>query len=103
MSKSYKCGSGWSEWVVPDRPFWMYFKSIKKACKKHDKAYEKGGTEADRLQADIDLHDNILKIYRTSWLWRFKSYRERADFTVDTYLYFVQKFGKDKFNYTEKK
>ena len=102
MSKSYRCGSGFSEHLGLDNPWWMWFKSLKnKACKPHDKDYEKGGTEADRLAADIKLHDNILKVYQSSWLWRFKSYRMRADATADAYLYFVRKFGAKKFNYKE--
>jgi hypothetical protein len=96
---AYKCGSGISEWVVPDRPFWMWFKSIKHNCKKHDIDYEKGGTEADRLKSDLELGDGIEATYSTSLLWRFKSYRERAKLTADGYFKAVQWWGESSFSY----
>lgn len=96
---TYECGSGWSEWVVPNRPWWMWWIDIKPACVQHDKAYEFGGFEEDRLDADMELHDDILTIYQSKWLWRFKSFRWRADKTADAYFYAVQKWGKEHFNY----
>ena len=30
------------------------------ACRKHDEAYARGGTRADRLQADLDFCDDLL-------------------------------------------
>jgi len=95
----YDCGSGWNEWIVPSRPFWCWWINIRPACKTHDIAYEKGGLESDRLEADLDFHNDIINIYKSSWLWQFKSFRYRADLTADTYFNAVRKWGEEHFNY----
>ena len=43
-----ECGSGWSEWVVPDG-WWG------SCCTEHDNCYGRGGNEADRLACDESL------------------------------------------------
>jgi len=96
---SRKCGSGWSEWIVPDFPFWLWFLSIKKCCIFHDMAYEFGGTEANRLTADLNLHDCIINKGRASWFWRFRTYRYRVDKTADMYLYGVREYGAKHFEF----
>jgi len=87
------CGSGWSEHVGLNRPFWMWFISIRPACKIHDEDYHRGGTGADRIAADRRLWDNIVKIYKKSWFWRFATFRARAHLTADAYYFAVREWG----------
>jgi len=51
-----KCGSGWSDWVVPDS-WWGLF-SFESACDKHDKCYDRCGST--KCQCDNDFKNNLL-------------------------------------------
>ena len=99
--KPGKCGSGWSEWVVPDRPAWLWFISLRWCCREHDVDYELGGSEIDRLVADTTFKHNIMRTYRRSWLWRFKSFRFRAERTARLYYNAVRNYGAPHFNYVK--
>lgn len=99
--KPGRCGSGWSEWVVPDKPFWMWFVNLRWPCREHDIDYKIGGTEADRLCVDRKFWFNMEKVFMKSFFWRFKSFRKRAYATMDLYYEAVRYYGADKFNYEE--
>jgi hypothetical protein len=51
-----ECGSGWSEWVVPDG-WWGH------CCTAHDNCYGVGGTEADRERCDNQIQVCINGVY----------------------------------------
>lgn len=56
-------------------------------CEAHDIAYEKGGTEVDRLRADIAFRKCLKRKYSTTWAW--------------IEYVFVRMLGARYFNYTE--
>ena len=91
------CGSGWSEHLGLNKPWWMFFVNLRPACQEHDRAYRRGGRPEDRLAADRRLHDDIISICKKSWLWRFPTFRARANLTADAYYFCVRRWGEDKF------
>ena len=50
------CGPGkLGDWLVPDGPW-------SKVCEEHDALYRRGGTKRDRLEADILMLSNMLRV-----------------------------------------
>ncbi len=58
------CGSGWTEWIVPDNPGGFPFET---PCQNHDDCYGDKGCKAGKTKADCDkgLRDDALKVCST--------------------------------------
>ena len=58
------CGSGWSEWLVPDKPGGFPFES---PCQNHDDCYGDKGCKAGKTKAECDkgLRDDAMKVCAT--------------------------------------
>lgn len=92
MSNGCGCERGVLKYVKPP-----YAKKFLAACMVHDDDYDKGGTDADRKEADRDLFVNMEKLtmrnsnnpYSIVW------------FTLIALLYYmsVRLFGRYYFNY----
>ena len=82
------CGSGWNEKIVPDSIFTL---DIRTACYVHDYMYLQGGSDSDRLFADMVLLNNILFLIeeKKEWLYPTRLARYRAM----TYYQAVREFG----------
>jgi hypothetical protein len=83
------CGPGGvGDWFVPDT---MYGLNIKPACSIHDFMYNVGEVEADRLDADEVLLNNLVRIIQATtdnkWLRWLRLRR------AHTYYMAVRKFG----------
>lgn len=85
--------------MVPDS-FWFGTVNWKPACCIHDDRYERGGSEADKVEADREFLDNLLWIADSSrGKWYVPTWwaRHRAM----TYYDAVIRAGAKSFNYTE--
>lgn len=88
------CGSGWNAKLVPDT---IYRLNIRIVCCIHDRRYEIGGTEQDRINADLEFLVNLIRTinsHRGIFYMHFLA-RKRAL----TYYDIVERAGDDAFNY----
>ncbi len=66
------CGPAPVEWLVPD---WIYTR----ACLAHDLSYIRGGTEEQRIDADVQFYSDMLRTvsHKASW-WNRHFYKAIA-------------------------
>ena len=86
--KSDGCGSGWNTRLVPDT---IYFMDISSACKIHDYAYDVGITESNKMKADREFLNNLLRLIEQNKKWYYPT--RLARLRAYTYYSAVKKFG----------
>ncbi len=65
MSNGCGCETGWLKWFRPP-----YAQAFYAACCVHDDDYDRGGTEEDRMEADLRLLGNMmLTVKRGGHCW----------------------------------
>ena len=79
---------------VPDT---IYGLSIKVACCIHDHRYEIGGTEQDKINADLEFLQNILTIIGKHKKWYYPTFLARR--RAMTYYEAVVRAGNSSFNW----
>ena len=90
------CGPGqtfWTRWV-PRRPFGV---DINLCCYAHDRAYKRGSTGIDRLEADLKFYWDIIEVMVAKW-W-IPSWLAR--WVAQRYYVAVRLFGAFAFNYKD--
>jgi len=90
MKEINYCGFGKSVFIRP--PFWALQSA---SCKIHDDNYKKGGTEEDRLTADVGFLKHML-LDISDMPYQRKS---RAAFSACVYYLLVRTFGWISFKY----
>jgi len=83
------CGpGGLGDYLVPDT---MWGLSVKRACEIHDWEYKYGKTLQDKINADNNLRDNLVRLIKAqdSWGWLENLRLRRAQ----TYYEMVKNFG----------
>lgn len=92
MSNGCGCSKGVLKYIKPP-----YAEKYYTACELHDNAYDKGGTEADRKEADRNLFVNMEKLT----IRKSKNPYSIVWFTLIALLYYmsIRLFGSFFFNY----
>jgi hypothetical protein len=91
--KSNGCGAEGARFdFVPDT---IYFVSIFEACRIHDWAYKMGETSDDKIVADLEFLNNLLKIINNVDKWYYPTALARR--RAYKYYYAVKRFGFDAF------
>jgi len=80
-------------------PRTIYGVSINKRGFNHDRRYQEGGTEEDRLEADQEFEEGISEDLDGSWLRRFPRIRAWATKRAAVYYAAVLAIGPKCFNY----
>jgi len=83
------CGpGGLGDYLVPDT---MYFLSVKPACSIHDWQYHYGLNFPDKINADMNFKDNMVRIIKAQDSWGFIE-NLRLD-RAQLYFNMVKNFG----------
>jgi hypothetical protein len=90
MKETNYCGFGKSVFIRP--PYWALQNA---SCEIHDQNYKKGGTEEDRLKADVGFLKHMLMDIS---VMPYKK-KARAAFSACLYYLFVRALGRLTFKY----